>query len=337
MKPNLMDNRRDFLKKLAGLTAGMTLPFHLDANNFAESDRMGVLLPRRKLGKSGASITMLGVGGFHIHWTTDMDARDVIMTALRKGVRFFDNAESYGPHVSEIRYGKFLTPNYRDLVFLMTKSQATDGETAREHLKGSLERMKTDYLDLWQIHNLRTPEDVDERVKNGVLDAFLEAKQSGKVRFIGFTGHQNPWALLRMLEVTKEMDLWDAVQLPINPVDAASENSFIKLVLPVLLEREIGVLAMKTLADGRFFAKKNLHRWTTDTPIIPDRLSIPEAINFAWSLPISTLITGAENAEFLDEKIQIAHNHVSLNEQARMGLIDRVSDSMYAGLEYYKR
>ncbi len=332
-----MDNRRDFLKKLAGLTAGMALPFHLDANNFADSDRVGALLPQRKLGKTGASVTMLGVGGFHIHWTTDMDARDVVNMAMRKGIRFFDTAENYGPHISEIKYGKFLTPRYRELVFLMTKSQALDGETAREHLKGSLERMKTDYLDLWQIHSLRTPEDVDERVKNGVLDAFVEAKESGKVRYLGFTGHQNPMAMLRMLELTKEMDIWDAVQMPVNPVDAASDNSFIKLVLPVLLERDIGVLAMKTLADGRFFAQKNMHNWTTDTPIIPDRISIAEAIHFAWSLPISTLITGAENTTYLEEKIQLAHDLVTFNEYVRMKLIDRVSDAVYASLEYYKR
>jgi predicted aldo/keto reductase-like oxidoreductase len=219
----------------------------------------------------------------------------------------------------------------------MTKSAAKDAKTAREHLEGSLKRMKTDYLDLWQMHTLFTPEDVDERIENGVLDVFLEAKKSGKVRFIGFTGHQNPKAHLRILERTKDMDIWDAAQMPVNPLDAASTHSFINDVMPILVEREIGILAMKTLADGRFFAKKNMYDITTDTPVIPDRFSIPEAMNFAWSLPISTLITGAENKEFLEEKIQLAKKFTSLNTNEKSRIVDSVSDlSVYGKLEYYK-
>ena len=334
----MMENRRDFLRKLAGLTAGLALPVNLGAGQEVVSDRMGELLPLRKLGKSGASVTMLGVGGFHIHWTTEMDARRVITTAINNGVRFFDTAESYGPEVSEIRFGRFLTPNYRDIIFLMTKSGATEAKLAREHLEGSLRRMKTDYLDLWQIHSLRTPEDVDNRVRNGVLDVFIEAKKSGKVRFLGFTGHQDPMALVRMLEITKDMDIWDAVQMPVNPVDAASSNSFIKKVMPLLLERETGILAMKTLADGRFFSEKNLHDWKTDAPAIPDRFTVAEAIDFAWSLPISTLITGAENSPFLEEKIQMAKRFKELNERDRLRLTESVADqSVYSRLEYYKQ
>ena len=333
-----MERRRDFLKKMAGLTAGLTLPVSLLAWEEEMSDREGLLLPTRKLGKTGESVTMLGVGGFHIHWTTDMDARDVITRAIQNGIRFFDTAESYGPQVSEIKYGKYLTPRYRDLVYLMTKSQARDPETARKHLEGSLERMKTDYLDLWQMHSLSTPEDVDERIDNGVLDVFIEAKKRGKVRHIGFTGHQNPYAFLRMLERTENMDIWDAAQMPVNPLDAASTHSFTALVLPELMKRNIGVLAMKTLADERFFAEKNLHQWHTDNPIVPDVMSIADTQNFAWSLPISTLITGAENRRFLEEKIGLAKQFKQLRDQERLALIERVSDlAVYGSLEYYKK
>ena len=332
-----MENRREFLKKMAGLTAGLALPSYLTGLTSANRDRFGELLPLRYLGKTGVPVTILGVGGFHIHWTTERDGQEVIMTALENGVRFFDTAESYGPHVSEIRFGKFLTPNYRDIVFLMSKSTARDAKTAREHLEGSLKRMKTDYLDLWQVHSLSSPEDVDERISNGVLDVFLEAKSSGKVRFIGFTGHRNPLAHLHLLERTSDMDIWDASQMPINPLDAASEYSFTRDVLPELVKRDIGVLAMKTLADGRFFAKKNQHKWETDTPIVPDVLSIADTQNFAWSLPISTLITGAENKEFMDEKVHMAREFRNLNESDRSQLIDKVSDlSVYGKLEYYK-
>lgn len=332
-----MENRRGFLKKMAGLTAGLALPSYLSGLTSPGRDRLGELLPLRYLGKTGVPVTILGVGGFHIHWTTERDGQEVIMTALENGVRFFDTAESYGPHESEIKYGKFLTPNYRDIVFLMSKSTARDAKTAREHLEGSLKRMKTDYLDLWQIHSLSSPEDVDERISNGVLDVFLEAKNSGKVRFIGFTGHRNPLAHLHLLKRTSDMDIWDASQMPINPLDAASEYSFTRDVLPELLKRDIGVLAMKTLADGRFFAKKNQHQWETDTPIVPDVLSIADTQNFAWSLPVSTLITGAENKEFMDEKVHMAREFRKLNESDRSQLIDKVSDlSVYGKLEYYK-
>ncbi len=333
-----MVKRRDFLKKLAAATAAMSLPVNISESIGKNRDRMGELLPLRKLGNTGEHITMLGVGGFHIHWTSERDARAVIDNALENGIRFFDTAESYGPHVSEIKYGKFLTPKHREEIFLMTKTQAKDPKIAREHLEGSLRRMKTDYIDLWQIHSLRTPEDVDERLDNGVLDVFLEAKESGKVRFIGFTGHQNPKAHLRILERTNDMDIWDAAQMPINPLDAASNHSFVNDVLPILLEKEIGVLAMKTLADGRFFASKNHHNFTTDTPIIPDRFSITDALNFAWSLPVSSVITGAENKKFLDEKIQLAKQFTKLNETERSQLVERVANlEIYGKFEYYKK
>ncbi len=332
-----MEKRRDFLKKMAAATAALTIPFNINKGFAMNQDRLGEVLPLRKLGKTGENITMLGIGGFHIHWTSERDAREVINTAIENGIRFFDTAENYGPHVSEIKYGKFLTPKYRKEIFLMTKSQAKDAKTAREHLEGSLRRLKTDYLDLWQIHSLFTPEDVDERLDNGVLDVFLEAKESGKVRFIGFTGHQNPKAHLRILERTKDMDIWDAAQLPVNPLDAASYHSFVNDVIPVLNEKEIGVLAMKTLADGRFFAKKNQHNFTTDTPIIPDRFSITDALNFAWSLPISTLITGAENKEFLTEKIRLAKQYTKLSSTERSEIIERVANlDVYGKFEYYK-
>ena len=334
-----MENLRDFLKKMAAVMAGITLPFSIQETMAGQKSRRKELLPVRKLGSTGETVTMLGVGGFHIHWTSERDAREVINTAMENGIRFFDTAESYGPHVSEIKYGKFLTRKHRDEIFLMTKSTAKDAKTAREHLEGSLRRLKTDYLDLWQVHALRNPEDVDNRIEEGILDVFQEAKESGKVRYIGFTGHQNPQAHLRMLERTKDMNIWDTVQMPINPVDAASNHSFIKDVLPVLIEREIAVLAMKTLADGRFFAKKNhFPNIKTDTPAIPDRFSIEEALNFAWSLPISTLITGAENKEFLEEKIKIARSFTEMKESEKEKIIEKVSNrSVYGELEYYKR
>ena len=205
-----MEKRRQFLKKMSGLTAAILVP--VQHNLFGKPrDKWGDVLPMRKLGKTGVDVTMLGVGGYHIGWTTEKDAQRVIEVALEGGIRFFDTAESYGPHTSEIRYGKYLTPQYRDLVFIMTKSTARDAKTAQEHLEASLKRMKTDYVDLWQVHALSSPEDVEERISNGILDVMQEAKASGKAKHIGFTGHQNPYAHVRMLEKTVDNDIFETV------------------------------------------------------------------------------------------------------------------------------
>ena len=336
-----MENRRAFLKYLTGITATIMLPYgSFGKGEKTERDRLGEILPKRKLGKTGAAVTMLGTGGYHVGWTTEKDAEEVIETALEGGIRFFDTAESYGPHTSEIRYGKYLTPKYRDLVFLMTKTLSKDAKTAREHLEGSLKRLNTDYLDLWQVHSVFDPQDVDDRIANGVLDVVMEAKESGKVKHIGFTGHQNPEAHLRMLERTAEHPIFETVQMPINVVDA-NHDHFIKRVLPVALERNMGILAMKTMADGRFFPeKKALEKvqWTTEDPIIPNRLTIKDALYFAWSLPISVLISGNENASFMKQKIELAKKFKPLNGKDRDQLISKVTDLAREGkVEYYKK
>ena len=126
--------------------------------------------------------------------TTKKDAQEVIETAIEGGIRFFDTAHSYGNGTSEERYGKYLVPKYRDHIFLMTKSTATDAETLLKEVDLSLQRLKTDQVDLLQIHSFKNPEDVDARISNGVMDALQSVKESGKARYIGFTGHQSPYA-----------------------------------------------------------------------------------------------------------------------------------------------
>ncbi len=315
------------------------LPFS-SQSHAEEGDRIGAVLPKRLLGKTGEWVTMLGVGGFHVGWTSERDAQAVIEAALAGGVRFFDTAESYGPHTGEIRYGKYLTPGYRKEIFLMTKSQARDAETARAHLEGSLSRMKTDYLDLWQVHSVYDPQDVDNRVANGVFDVMMEAKESGLVKHIGFTGHQNPLSHLRVLEHTAERHIFETIQMPINVVDANLDH-FIQKVLPVALDRNMGVLAMKTLADGRFFSEKiriDKVQWNTDDPVVPGRISMQEALHFVWSLPVSVLITGAENEHMMKEKIALAKSFRALSAEERAKLVERVADLAIDGkVEYYKK
>ena len=175
-----MTDRRNFLKSLAGAAAGLSLSNSVFVKEHG-SDRLGEVLPKRKLGRTGEYVTMLGTGGYHVGWTTERDAQEVIEASLEGGVRFFDTAESYAKGVSEERYGKYLTPQYRDLIFLMTKTTGPDAKTVQEHLEGSLRRLKVDQIDLYQVHSIRTPEDVESRLQNGILEVLLKAKEQGKI------------------------------------------------------------------------------------------------------------------------------------------------------------
>lgn len=282
---------------------------------------------------------MLGIGGYHLGWTSERDAEEIIEAALEGGIRFFDSAESYQAGESERRYGKYLLPKYREQVFMMTKTQAFDAETARKHLEGSLKRLNTDYIDLWQVHSLYNPGDVDKRVDAGVLDVVRQAKEEGKVRYIGFTGHSNPEALLRMLERTEGNDIFATCQMPVNVVDP-SWNSFTEQVMPRLQRRNIGLLAMKTLADGRFFGVKKMPGrvvWRSDDPAVPGYLSIRDALHFAWSLPVSVLITGAENASLVREKVDLARSFTGMSAEERLELVEKVASLADGKVEYYKQ
>lgn len=197
--------------------------------------------------------------------------------------------------------------------------------------------MKVDQIDLYQVHSIRTPQDVDNRINNGVLDVLIKAKEQGKIKYLGFTGHQNPFAHTRMLDQTKESDIFDTVLMPVNVLDQ-SYFSFTKNVIPPSLERNLGILAIKSLADGRFFAKKEKANWVSDDPLIPNYLSIKEAMHFVWSLPVTVLISGNENATFMREKIELARSFTELSEQQKMALIDKVREIALTGkLEYFKK
>lgn len=317
-------DRRKFLERLAAVTSGLLLtPSELSDWNATERDRLGELLPQRKLGSTGEAVTMLGVGGWHIGDMSERDAQATIEAALEGGVRFFDCAESYQDGGSERYLGRFLTPKYREEVFLMTKTNSFTAEETRSNLEESLRRLNTEYLDLWQVHSLDDPSDVDSRIEEGVFDVVRQAKAEGKVRHIGFTGHERPSAHQRVLERITD---FETCQMPINVADP-SYNSFIENVIPPLVERNMGILAMKTLANGRFFG---------DSPVIPDRISIREALHFVWSLPVSTLITGPDNVDQMKENIELARSFEGMSEDDRQRLIKKVSDLAGTETEYYK-
>lgn len=286
----------------------------------------------RKFGRTGEAVTILGVGGWHIGEMPEREAQKTIETALEGGVRFFDSAESYQAGGSEQRLGKLLVPKYRDDIFLMTKTTARDAATARKHLEGSLKRLNTDQLDLWQVHAVRNPEDVDARIDKGIFDVMTEAKESGKTRLIGFTGHTSPSAHLRVLE---KSDIFDACQLPVNVADMSYE-SFIEGVVPTLVKRNIGIIGMKSLANGGFFGGTKHGKHGPNPRVVPNRVSIPEAIRFVWSFPVSTLVTGPDNAAQMEEKIDIAKAFSGMGETERNKLIEKVADMAGTTVEFYK-
>ena len=263
---------------------------------------------------------------------SEREAQMTIEVALGGGVRFFDTADAYHAGGRERRLGQFLVPNYRDDVYIMTKTTAPDAAGAQEHLENSLRRLRTDYLDLWQMHAIESLADVDNRINNGVLEVLTKAKETGKVRHIGFTGHTRPAAHQRMLEKT---DVLDTCQMPVNLADPLYE-SFIEGVLPTLVKRKIGVLAMKTLSGGRFVGRTHSGAPGKNPRLVPDRVSLQEAIHFVWSFPVSVLITGSHSSAQMKEMIDLARSFTPMGATERSALIEKIADLTGRKVEAYK-
>ena len=303
-------------------------------------DRFGERLPQRKLGRTGEYITALGVGGSHLLHVDEDEARRIIDTAIEQGVRFFDTAQQYGRGRSEERYGKLLTPQYRDAIYLMTKTEATDAARAERDMDECRQRLNVDVIDLMQIHHIRDPRDVDTRVDNGVIDVLLEAREQGKIRHLGFTGHATPKAHLHMLERLDGLGVaFDTVQMPVNVFDP-SYHSFIEMVLPQLVERGYGVLAMKTLAYGQIVGKGegwggNYNR--EPFPLVPEKMTIAEALGFAWSLPIASIVSGLTSADQVRENAAAARAFEPFDETQRARLVELAAPHSGERAEFYKR
>ena len=201
------------------------------------------------------------------------------------------------------------------------------------------QRLNVDTIDLMQIHHIESPAEVDKLVDNGVVDVLLEARGAGKIRHLGFTGHDSPKAHLRMLERLEQLGVdFDTVQMPINVADP-SYNSFVLQVLPKLVEKDYGVLAMKTLAFGQIIGKNEGWRRRDQLiapPIVPERMSLAQALGFVWSLPVSTLISGMPIPEEVIENARLAREHVELDEAQRLALIDAAAEFAGPNLEFYK-
>jgi aryl-alcohol dehydrogenase-like predicted oxidoreductase len=338
-------NRRDILKTLAGMTAAMMAPHGVLGQTSQPSalgagrDKWGEILPMRKLGARGPNVTMLALGGAHvIDFMDEATAQKSIETAIAGGIRFFETAYLYGDGKGEERYGRLLTPKYRSEIFLMTKAPANNATAARQQLDESLKRLNTDYLDLWQMHNIGSVADAERRTAEmtGAIDFLVEAREKGRVKHIGFTGHLNPANHLRLLERLKERNIQvTTIQMPINVADPSYTRSFILQVLPKALEAGLGVLAMKTLANAGFFG--GAEGLPGNNPkIIPDRMTVADALHFVWSLPVSAVISGNHTPEMVQEKIDAARSFVPLSDAQRAALIAKVADLPGTTVEAYK-
>jgi aryl-alcohol dehydrogenase-like predicted oxidoreductase len=208
------------------------------------------------LGKTGEKVTAFGLGGHHVGKARDEKiAEALIERAIERGVRFFDNAADYQKGLSETYYGRFLTPKYRDHVFITTKSSQPTADGVRKDSESSLKRLKTDHVDLWQLHAFTSVDDVKKRIANGVVEVFLEMREQKKARLIGFTGHSSQEAHCFFLDhcKTKAYQM-DTCLMPINLVDP-HYDSFVINVLPKLIEQGVAPLAMKTMVFGKIFKR----------------------------------------------------------------------------------
>lgn len=277
----------------------------------------------RTLGSTDEKVSAIGVGGWHLGLPQISEGESVriVRSAIDRGVNFMDNCWDYSDGVSETRMGRALRDGYRDKAFLMTKIDGRSKKEAARQLDQSLKRLQVDMIDLVQHHEVLRFED-PHRIfdEEGANQALLEARAAGKIRYIGFTGHKDPQIHLHMLKVAGEHDFrFDAVQMPLNVMDAHF-RSFEKLVLPELVREKIGVLGMKSMANGI------LLKSGTVTAI--------ECLHYALTLPTSVVITGIDSMEVLDQATQAVESFRPLSGAEVGDLLARTAEAAMTG--YYE-
>ncbi|MDP9001392.1 MAG: aldo/keto reductase, partial [Myxococcota bacterium] len=269
-------------------------------------------------------VSMLGIGGFHLGLSSEQDALRIVREAIEHGVTFLDNCWDYNDGESEKRMGKALADGYRDRAFLMTKLDGRTAEAASAQLDQSLSRLRTDRIDLVQIHEVIRPTD-PARVfaPGGAVEALVRAREAGKIRFIGFTGHKSPAIHRAMLDEARRHGFhFDTVQMPLNVMDAHFE-SFERVVLPILQSDGIGVLGMKSMGSGIILESGVV------SPV--------ECLRYAMSLPTSVVITGCDSIGVLRQALHTALTFEPLREGERQALLARTAPIATAGAyEQYK-
>jgi predicted aldo/keto reductase-like oxidoreductase len=313
--------RRQFLAlTVAGASvAGASIPL-LAASGQGSSGQMQY----RTLGRTGQKVSIVGIGGAHLGRADEPEATRIVRTAVDNGVNFMDNCWDYGGGVCEERMGKALRDGYRQKVFLMTKIDGRNGKTAAQQIDDSLKRFQTDRIDLIQFHEIIRMSD-PERIfaPGGAMEAVLATKQAGKIRYIGFTGHKSPAIHLHMLKTAVQHHFtFDAVQMPLNAMDA-HYDSFERLVLPVLVKHQIGVLAMKTMGGGIILRS--------------GAVTAVQCLHYAMNLPSSVVITGCDSTAVLDQALNAARSFRPMsNEQVAAILAATAKFAADGQYEVYK-
>jgi aryl-alcohol dehydrogenase-like predicted oxidoreductase len=314
--------RRDFLKTATAATVGAAVQASAQT---AQPSTTPVKRPEfpnmiyRELGTTGERVSAIGMGGYHLGKQPEASQSIQLMHAgIDRGITFMDNCWDYNDGISEVRMGQALRNGYRQKVFLMTKM---DGRTATEYnkqLEQSLGRLQTEMIDLVQFHEVIRMEDPDRIfAPGGALEAAIAARQAGKIRYIGFTGHKDPAVHLRMLAIAQKHNFhFDTVQMPINVMDPHF-RSFEKEVMPVALKQGIGVLAMKTFGDS-YILKSN-----TVQPI--------EALQYSLTQPVSVVITGIDNTQTLDQAFEAARTFKPLDQTQMASLLARTATAASDG------
>jgi aryl-alcohol dehydrogenase-like predicted oxidoreductase len=277
-------------------------------------------IPYRTLGRTGERVSAIGLGGWHLalERVDEQLSLRIIRTAIDRGINFLDNCWDYNDGASEARMGKALRDGYRQKVFLMTKIDGRSYTEATRQLDQSLERLKTDCIDLVQHHEILRYDD-PHRIfdEEGANRALVDAQRAGKIRYIGFTGHKDPHIHLYMLDVAREHGfLFDTVQMPLNVMDA-HYRSFGKLVLPELVKQGTGILGMKPMANG-IILKSN-----TVSPI--------ECLRYALNLPTSVVITGVDSMEILDQACEAARTFRPLSDPELTALLSKTAKAAARG------
>ncbi|MGA3127169.1 MAG: aldo/keto reductase [Candidatus Korobacteraceae bacterium] len=315
-----MTTRREFLELTAASIVAAGL---VQQSSGAETN--GV--PYRTLGRTGEKVSMVGIGGYHLgkpDLNTEASIR-IVHKAIDEGINFLDNCWDYNGGESEVRMGKALhSAGFRNRAFLMTKIDGRDKTTAASQISESLKRLQTDHIDLLQFHEVIRDTDPDRIfAPGGALEAVLEAKQAGKVRYIGFTGHKSPDIHLKMLSTAAIHNFtFDTVQMPLNVMDHHF-NSFEARVLPVLAKQGIGILGMKPLGDHYILQSK------TATPI--------ECLHYSMNLPTSVVITGCDSLQILDQALRAARTFRPMSAEELSALLAKTASAAQAGkYELYK-
>jgi aryl-alcohol dehydrogenase-like predicted oxidoreductase len=287
-------------------------------------------MPSRKLGKTGVEVSAIGLGGFHIGLPEDdQTAIGLVRQAIDWGVTFMDNCWDYNEGKSHDRMGRALADGYRQKVFLMTKIDGRTRQAAAEQIDQSLRALRTDVIDLVQIHEVIRMDDAERSFgPEGAIAALVAARAAGKLRFIGFTGHKSPQIHLHMLETARVHGFhFDSVQMPLNVMDA-HYDSFEARVLPVLVERGIGVLGMKPLGSGLFFQS---------APLSHGDITPTDCLQYALGLPTSVVITGCDTRAILKQAVHAAVTLGSATASRRAEVLRRTDPAAKRGeFEKYK-